>query len=227
MFFALCLVVFAFLSWSARAADLKVATWNLEWLTARVEGDPALPSDVHPKVAADIALLRRYAAILDADVVALQEVDGPGIAAAIFPPDQYALYFTNDPVVQRVGVAVRRSIHVQPNPDVTALDLYPSARFPLRSGVDLTLDLPGGKLRLLAVHLKTGCQRDRLDTQHPAAMRDAARPGPRAARLGRPAPGRGRSLHPARRFQPLDGRERSNAGRAAIRRPPGQGHRRA
>ncbi len=89
---------------------------------------------------------------------------GPGIAAAIFPPDQYALYFTNDPVVQRVGVAVRRSIHVQPNPDVTALDLYPSARFPLRSGVDLTLDLPGGKLRLLAVHLKTGCQRDRLDT---------------------------------------------------------------
>jgi endonuclease/exonuclease/phosphatase family metal-dependent hydrolase len=157
-------LIFALLSWSAQAADLKVATWNLEWLTARAAGDPALPDDVHPKVAADIALLRRYAAILDADVVALQEVDGPGIAAQIFPPDQYDLYFTNDAVVQRVGVAIRRGIHVQRNPDVTGLDLYPGARLRLRSGADLTLDLPSGSVRLLAVHLKTGCQRDRLDT---------------------------------------------------------------
>ncbi len=148
---------------TAQAADLKIATWNLEWLTARPAGDPALPEDVQPKTAADIALLRRYAEILDADVIALQEVDGPSIAAQIFPPDRYALYFTNDPVVQRVGIAVRRGIRVQRNPDVTALDLYPDAQFPLRSGADITLDLPGGKLRLLAVHLKTGCQRDRLD----------------------------------------------------------------
>jgi len=157
-------LVFTRAAFAAQAADLKVATWNLEWLTARPAGDPELPEDVHPKVAADIALLRGYAAILDADVVALQEVDGPAIAAEIFPPDQYALYFTGDSVVQRVGIAVRRSIHVQRNPDVTALDLYPGARFRLRSGADLTLDLPSGPVRLLAIHLKTGCQRDRLDT---------------------------------------------------------------
>ncbi|HEY0205864.1 MAG TPA: endonuclease/exonuclease/phosphatase family protein [Acetobacteraceae bacterium] len=156
-------VLFVCAAYAAQAADLKVATWNLEWLTARAVGDPALPEDVQPKNAADIALLRRYAAILDADVVALQEVDGPGIAAQIFPPDRYDLYFTDDKVVQRVGIAVRRGIRVQRNPDVTGLDLYPDAQFPLRSGADITLDLPGGKLRLLAVHLKTGCQRDRLD----------------------------------------------------------------
>jgi endonuclease/exonuclease/phosphatase family metal-dependent hydrolase len=153
-----------FLSFPALAADLKVATWNLEWLTARADGDPALPEDVHPKVAADIALLRQYAAVLNADVVALQEVDGPVIAASIFPPDQYDLYFTDDHVVQRVGFAVRHGIRVHRNPDVTALDLYANAQFHLRSGADLTLDLPGGPLRLLGVHLKTGCHFDRLET---------------------------------------------------------------
>ena len=45
---------------TAEARDLKLATWNLEWLTARADGDPALPEDVHPKIAADIAVLGRY-----------------------------------------------------------------------------------------------------------------------------------------------------------------------
>ncbi len=147
---------------TAGAEDLKVATWNLEWLTARTAGDPALPQDVQPKTAPDWAVLREYASKLNADVVALQEVDGPAVAAAVFPPDRYALFFTDDDVVQRVGVAVRRGIPVQRNPDLVGLDLYPNARFHLRSGADLTLTLPSGPLRLLALHLKTGCLRDPL-----------------------------------------------------------------
>lgn len=146
----------------ASATELKVTTWNLEWLTPRHDGDPALPADVHPKTAADIAQLRRYADALKADVIALEEVDGPGIAAALFPPDKYNLFFTDDDVVQRVGLAVRRGISVKRNPDLTALDLYPNAHFHLRSGADITLDWPGGRLRVLAIHLKTGCQHDRL-----------------------------------------------------------------
>jgi len=161
------LLLFALLLPSvAHATELKVATWNLEWLTARPDGDPALPSDVHPKTAADIARLRRYADALDADVVALEEVDGPGIAAALFPPDRYTLFFTQDDVVQRVGLAVRRELSVTRNPDLTGLDLYPDAHFHLRSGADITLDWPGGRLRIMAIHLKTGCQRDRLDMSH-------------------------------------------------------------
>ena len=127
-------------------------------------GDPALPADVQPKGAADLAVLRRYAEQLNADVIALQEVDGPDIAAAIFPPDRYRLFFTGDHVVQRVGIAVRNGIPVRQNPDLAGLDVYPDARFHLRSGADVTLDLPSGPLRFLAVHLKTGCQRDRLAT---------------------------------------------------------------
>ena len=141
----------------AAARPLKLATWNLDWLTLRPAGDPALPEDVIPKRPEDRAQLRRYAKALDADVVALEEVDGPEVAADLFPPDQYALYFTHDDVIQRVGFAVRRNIAVTQNPDLVALDVNPHARFHLRSGADITLDWPGGKLRLLGVHLKSGC----------------------------------------------------------------------
>src|ERR1700760_3197605 len=74
---------------SVSAAELKIATWNLEWLTSRPAGDPALPSDVAPKREEDVVTLAGYASRLNADVVALQEVDGPPIAARLFPPERY------------------------------------------------------------------------------------------------------------------------------------------
>lgn len=145
------------------ALELKLATWNLEWLTLRPAGDPALPQDVRPKDAEARAALRRYAADLAADVVAMQEVDGPQAAATIFPPERYAYHFTRDRMVQRVGFAIRRDLRFTANPDVVALNVTPGARNPLRAGADITLETPGGRLRLLAVHLKTGCREDRLD----------------------------------------------------------------
>jgi endonuclease/exonuclease/phosphatase family metal-dependent hydrolase len=59
-------------------------------------------------------------------------------------------------VRQRVGIVVRRGISYTVNPDVTEIALDPAAH--LRSGVDITLQAPFGPLRLLAVHLKQGCQ---------------------------------------------------------------------
>jgi endonuclease/exonuclease/phosphatase family metal-dependent hydrolase len=149
----------------ACAAELKVATWNLEWLTNRPAGDPLLPSDVRPKRSEDVARLAHYAAILNADVIAFQEVDGPDMAARIFPPDRYTLHLTGDHVVQRTGLAIRNGIAFTDNPDLTALDLYPAdAHFRLRSGADVTLHLRTGLLRVLTVHLKTGCHEDPLAT---------------------------------------------------------------
>ncbi len=148
-----------FLTGPANAAELKLATWNLEWLTLRPAGDPALPGDVQPKRPEGLARLRAYAAVLNADVVAMQEVDGPGAAETVFPPERYAVHMTADHVVQRVGFAVRRGLHFTENPDLMALEL-PGSR--LRSGADITLDWPGGRLRLLAVHLKQGCRQERL-----------------------------------------------------------------
>jgi endonuclease/exonuclease/phosphatase family metal-dependent hydrolase len=158
-FLALCLLLAAS---AVQAAELKLTTWNMEWLTLRPRGDPALPADVVPKGPEDRALLRRYAALLNADVIAFQEVDGPQAAAEVFPPDRYALFMTRDHVVQRVGFAVRRGIPVQQNPDLVALDIYPDAPFRLRSGADITLDVDGVRLRLLNVHLKSGCHEQPL-----------------------------------------------------------------
>lgn len=150
----LCLVLLPCL---ADAAELKLATWNLEWLTA---SNADLPADVRPKRPEDVDLLRRYAVELDADVIAMQEVDGPAIAAGVFPADRYSIHLSRDRVTQRVGFAVRRGIRYTVNPDLTGLDVDPGHQ--LRSGVDITLRLQP-PLRLLAVHLKTGCFNQRLD----------------------------------------------------------------
>jgi len=49
------LLVFLLLVTTAQARELKVATWNLEWLTLRPAGDPVLPENVVPKRAEDRA----------------------------------------------------------------------------------------------------------------------------------------------------------------------------
>lgn len=142
----------------AQGRVLKLATWNLEWLTLRPEGDASLPDDAKPKQLADIATLAGYARHLDADAVGIEEVDGPAIAARVFPPDRYRIEMTRDTVVQRVGLAIRNDYAVIRHPDVTGLDASaPGALHRLRSGLDVTIALDGHSVRILVVHLKTGC----------------------------------------------------------------------
>ena len=143
------------LAWplSAQAAELKIATWILNWLTTRSMGDPDLPHDVAPRAPEDFDRLAGYARELNADVIALEEVDGFAAATRLFPRDAYSIHFTHDHVIQRVAIAVRRGLRYDVNPDVTAL-----AENHLRSGADITLHMPRGELRILAVHLKKGCR---------------------------------------------------------------------
>jgi endonuclease/exonuclease/phosphatase family metal-dependent hydrolase len=156
----------------ADARELKLATWNLEWLTLRPDGDPSLPDDAHPKQPADIAILATYASRLDADAVGIEEVDGPEIAARVFPPDRYRIEMTHDSVVQRVGLAVRNEYAVTRNPDVTGLDAAAAgALHRLRSGLDVTIARDGRSLRILVVHLKTGCWDRPLQGRGPDACR--------------------------------------------------------
>jgi len=141
----------------AAATELKIATWNLDWLTTRQAGDPGLPADVKPRSAEDFDRLAQYARELNADVVAIEEVDGGRAAERVFPRELYSIHMTRDHVIQRVGIVVRRGIHYDINPDVTSL-----AENHLRSGADITLHLASGDLRVLAVHLKTGCRNQPL-----------------------------------------------------------------
>jgi endonuclease/exonuclease/phosphatase family metal-dependent hydrolase len=139
-----------------QAEELKVATWNLNWLTLRPAGTRGLPEDVTPRAASDLDRLAQYAAVLNADVIAVEEVDGWDAAARLFPRDRYSIHMTRDHVMQRVGLIVRRGLHYEQNPDVAAIATNPALH--LRSGADVTLHLANGPLRLLAVHLKRGCQ---------------------------------------------------------------------
>ena len=145
----------------ALSAELKIATWNLNWLTTRPAGDRGLPADVTPRGEEDFIRLARYAGELQADVIAIQEVDGFPAATRLFPRDQYSVHMTRDHVVQRVGIVVRRGLTFDMNPDLVAL----SANH-LRSGADITLHLGSRDLRVLAVHLKTGCRNQPLLKAH-------------------------------------------------------------
>jgi endonuclease/exonuclease/phosphatase family metal-dependent hydrolase len=147
-------LVWLLLPLPALSAELKIATWNLNWLTTN---DRGLPPDVQLRSEDDFTRLAQYAQQLNADVVAIQEVDGFSAATKLFPREQYAVIMTNDHVKQRVGIAVRRGISYERNPDVTAL-----AEKHLRSGADITLHLGASDLRILAVHLKTGCRNQSL-----------------------------------------------------------------
>ncbi len=125
---------------------LRLATWNLEWLNA-AEG-----RGVVPRMDSDFARLAAMAGTLGADVIAVQEVEGVEAAARVFDPAVYAFHFTQQGGVQRVGFAYRKELRVQPMPDYTALDVGG-----LRAGADLRVEWAGGSLRLLSVHLKSGC----------------------------------------------------------------------
>lgn len=68
-----CLTVLPLLAFPrpGQATELKIATWNLNWLTTRATGDRALPSDVAQRTEDDFIRLAQYAEVLNADLVAI------------------------------------------------------------------------------------------------------------------------------------------------------------
>lgn len=147
------------------ASSLRIATWNMEHL-AELDG-----VGCRPRTEADYVQMRDYVAKVDADVFAMEEVESAAAAARVFTPDKYDIYFSTRPVSGRsgecrgepglhirnqgVGFAVRKGLQVQRNPDLAVLALGDPN---LRWGVDITVHNAAGQpLRLLGVHLKSGC----------------------------------------------------------------------
>ncbi len=141
---------------SANAERIRIATWNIEHLRAE-NGSGSVPRED-----ADYQALAALASELDADVIALQEVDGPEAAARVFDPTQYEFFFSDRPHVQRTGFAVRRGIPVTSDLDYVALELDGS----VRRGTDITIEVAGNALRLMSVHLKSSCFHGDLDRNH-------------------------------------------------------------
>jgi endonuclease/exonuclease/phosphatase family metal-dependent hydrolase len=117
-------------------------------------------------------VLARYARELDADVIALQETDGAEAARLVFP--EYTFCFTDRKHVQNTGFAVRRGVAFHCGPDLRELSLGDT----LRRGKELTL-FPGEprEIRLLSIHLKSGCSSKPLGATE-KACRELARQVP-------------------------------------------------
>jgi 5'-nucleotidase (lipoprotein e(P4) family) len=152
--------------------QVLIASWNVEYLmTAQTHvalrancaqnggmvggDDRTLPCAItrrEPRTEADYATLRKYAAQLDADIVALQEVDGPDAAAEVFPGYDYC--FSSRGHTQKNGFAIRRGLPFRCEPEYLPLSVDNA----VRNGVVATF-FPGTdhEFRLMSVHLKSGC----------------------------------------------------------------------
>lgn len=158
--------------WSSDARRVRIATWNVEYLLTpethvalrancaenggMVGGDErTLPCAItrrEPRTPADFASLRNYAAQLRADIVALQEVDGPDAAALVFPGYDFCLSKRGH--MQKNGFAIRRGLPHRCETEYQPLSVDNAARH----GVVVTF-FPDtvNEFRLMSVHLKSGC----------------------------------------------------------------------
>jgi 5'-nucleotidase (lipoprotein e(P4) family) len=158
--------------WKDDATKVRIASWNVEYLVTpathlglretcaenggKVGGDDrTLPCAITrhpPRTAADYAALRQYAAKLAADIVALQEVDGPDAAELVFPGYDYC--FSTRAHTQKNGFAIRRGLPHRCEPEYQPLSIGNA----VRRGVVVTF-FPGtaNEFRLMSVHLKSGC----------------------------------------------------------------------
>lgn len=166
LFFALVLSAKA-----SAAGELRIAAWNLEHLKdSDREGCVG-------RTAADYAALAVRLNELDADIVALQEVENAAAAFRAFPATKWRVEMSARPPAEgsarcrqrpsarlghlATGFAIRKGIVYRRNADYRALGFgNPFQRW----GADITVRQGGRQLRLLSVHLISGCWSARQDT---------------------------------------------------------------
>ena len=163
---------------SPRSGAIRIASWNLNLLHWRTGG--ALWRGAVARNRRDYETLARYARNLDADLVAFQEVNGPRAAERVFPNRDFELHFSGryDSRYDGIytGFAVRRGRFDRVvKRDHPALGLNPGSRYELRWGVDLTVWWGDRRLRLLNVHLKSGCFAKSLEDPRSRHCRKLAR----------------------------------------------------
>jgi endonuclease/exonuclease/phosphatase family metal-dependent hydrolase len=114
---------------------------------------------------ADVARLAAYAARLDADVIAFQEVQNAAIAQRVFRG--YRICLHAGPGVQHVGFALRPGLARDCGRPLAALTVDGQGR----AGLQLSITAPElGPIELLVIHLKSGCARDPLESASAACQ---------------------------------------------------------
>ena len=146
------------------AGQLRIAAWNLEHLDD-TDGEGCVG-----RYGADYAALARRIEALGADVVALQGVENEAAAHRVFPASDWHVEMSGrSPKVRSracwgkpearlghlaTGFAIRRSVAYRRNADLDVLGAGDAFQ---RWGTDIAVMAGGRELRLLSVHLRTGC----------------------------------------------------------------------
>lgn len=160
----LALLVLSAASPMAFADDLRIAAWNLEHLDD-TDGDGCVGRKPD-----DYAALARRIGELGADIVAFQEVENAAAARRVFPASEWRIEMSRRPPRGpgrtcwhkpdarlghlATGFAVRHGIAYRRNPDLQALGSRDAFQ---RWATDITVTAGERDLRLLSVHLRTGC----------------------------------------------------------------------
>lgn len=150
---------------------LRIAAWNLEHLDdSGAEGCVAREQADYDAMAARVTELAL-------DIVAFQEVENKAAAQRVFPKAEWRVEISSRPARDTgpecrdragarlghlaTGFAIRRGIVHRRNPDLDALGGASSFQ---RWGTDVTITQDGQDLRLLSVHLASGCWGGEHDT---------------------------------------------------------------
>lgn len=167
---AWCAALALLLASPASALELRAATWNLEHLADENAEGCVGRTDL------DYTALAERIDALGADVIAFQEVENTAAAERVFDEERWNVEVSSRPSTGTgpacrgrpeahlghlaTGIAVRAGLEYRRNPDFSAVAGGDSF---LRWGTDITVMRDGRELRVLSVHLKSGCWSARED----------------------------------------------------------------
>ena len=146
---------------------LEIATWNVEHLNEDNE------AGCIPRTDEDYANIKARIDALTADVVAIQEVESEVAAYRVFDASEWTVVMSGRPNTrgdsggsicwgtqdkhlrhQATGVAFRKSVAVSVNPSLSSLSQAGDSQ---RWGTDITVLVGDMNVRVLSVHLASGC----------------------------------------------------------------------
>ncbi|WP_261818201.1 endonuclease/exonuclease/phosphatase family protein [Vibrio gallicus] len=163
----------------AYSQQLRIATWNIAWLTK--EPYPQFSQSI--RSSQDWQTLQQYADQLSVDVLAFQEVDSKQAISKVMG-DNYRIVLSErsltkyhrhqfSDINQYTGFAVRNTWRIINHAD---LNLNTSPNGKLRFATYIELHQPSKEsIHLLSVHLKAGCQAKKRSTRSCAILEKQAK----------------------------------------------------
>ena len=162
-------ILISFLAPYLSAQEVRVASWNIEHLAEHNKVGCV------PRSTLDYEKLRKFSELLNADVIALQEVENTAAVERVFPKSEWNIVLSDRPnsttyrcrgndqesTQQRVAVVLRKGIKYQNKGSFEELGLKMEG---LRYGVVVEIFGDRDTINLLALHLKSGCFVDDYST---------------------------------------------------------------